>query len=459
MTSKVEELEKEKIGSLIASYSIPAIIGMVVMASYNIVDRIFVGRGVGTDAITAIAITFPVNIVIIGFGQLIGMGSMALISITLGQKKKEEAERILGNAFSLVILISLSISTLIYFTMSPLLSILGGVGVVHNLALQYLSVVILGIPFQFVTFSLNGIIRAEGSPKMALVTILISGILNTIFNPIFIFLFHMGIRGSALATVIAQFIGAIWVISYFSGKRSYLNLKQLSFDPKIVWRIFSIGVSPLIMQVAGSFITFIFNKTLFTYGGNLAIAVMGIGSSFIMLIMMPLYGLNQGLQPIIGYNYGARQIGRVLETLRKGIIIATSVCVVGFLAAMFFSTAIISLFNSDDEELIRLGARALKIVLLMLPIYGFQVVSWAYFQAVGKPKQSIILTTTKQILFVIPLILILPHFFGLDGVWMAAPIADFLAACLAGVLLFVELKRLRDLENEPIVDVSQVHAH
>jgi Na+-driven multidrug efflux pump len=269
----------------------------------------------------------------------------------------------------------------------------------------------------------------------------------------------MGIQGSALATVIAQLIGAIWVVAYFMGKRSYLKLARISLDRKIVWRIFSIGVSPFVMQVAGSFITFIFNKTLYSFGGNVAVAVMGIGTSFIMLIMMPLYGLNQGLQPIIGYNYGARHIPRVLEALRLGVIISTAVCLVGFLAAMFFSTQIISLFNSDDEHLIRLGARALKILLLMLPLYGFQIVSWAYFQAVGKPKQSLILTTTKQVLFVIPLILILPHYFALDGAWMAAPVADFLAACLAAVMITTEVRRLKHLEDEPKVEPGRALVH
>jgi len=336
--------------------------------------------------------------------------------------------------------------------MGPLLSLLGGVGEVHDLALLYLSVLIFGIPFQFVSFSMNGIIRAEGSPTMALVTILISGFLNIILNPIFIFLLHMGIRGSALATVLSQIIGAVWVLVYFSGTRSYLKLRRLSFDRSIVWRILAIGISPLIMQVAGSFITFIFNKTLFSFGGNLAIAVMGIGTSFMLLIGMPLYGLNQGLQPIIGYNYGARHFGRVREALRKGIIIATSVCLFGFVVTMLFSTEIMSVFNSDDAELIRMGARALKIFLFMLPLAGFQIVSWAYFQAVGRPKQSLILTTTKQVLFVIPLVLILPHFFGLDGVWVAVPIADFLAACLAATMLFLEARRLRDLEKNLIVE-------
>jgi putative MATE family efflux protein len=447
MVANIEALEKQKIGRLIADYSVPAIIGMLVMASYNIVDRVFVGRGVGTTAISAIAITFPINIVIMGFAQFVGMGSTALVSIKLGEKNKEEAERIVENGFLMALCISVSLAVLISLTMDPFVTLLGGRGEVHTYATQFLSIMILGIPFQFTSFALNGVIRAQGSPRIALVTILISGILNMILNPVCIMVLHLGIRGSAIATVIAQFVGAAWVIIYYVGGWSYLRLRRLSFEPHIVSKISMIGVSPLIMQVAGSLIMFVFNKTLYTYGGNLAIAAMGIGMSLMMIVMMPIYGLNQGIQPIIGFNYGAKHIDRVKETFRKGIFIATSVCVAGFLAVMLFSTDIVALFNSADTEFIALGGRAMKIAVLMLPLNGFQVVSWAYFQAVGKPKQAMILTVTKQVLFVIPLVVILPQFFGLDGVWIAMPISDFLAACLAAVLLFIEMRRLRELKN------------
>jgi putative MATE family efflux protein len=447
MIANIEALEKHKIGKLIADYSIPAIIGMLVMASYNIVDRIFVGRGVGTTAISAIAITFPVNIVIMGFAQLVGMGATALVSIRLGEKKKEEAERVVANGFMMAVAISVSLSLLIFLTMDPLVALLGGTGEAHSYAKQFLSIIILGIPLQFVTFALNGVIRAQGSPRIALVTILISGILNIILNPICILALHLGIRGSAIATVISQFVGAVWVMIYFTGHWSYLKLRMMSVDWQVINKITMIGVSPLIMQVAGSLIMFVFNKTLYTYGGNLAIAVMGIGMSLMMVVMMPIYGLNQGIQPIIGFNYGAKHIDRVQETLRKGIVIATTVCIAGFLAVILFSASIVGLFNAEDKEFIALGARALKIAVLMLPLNGFQVVSWAYFQAVGKPKQAMILTTTKQILFVIPLVVLLPKFFGLDGVWIAMPVADFLAASLAAILLIIELRRLRELKS------------
>jgi putative MATE family efflux protein len=458
MTKNIEALENHKIGKLIADYSVPAIIGMLVMASYNIVDRVFVGRGVGTIAISAIAITFPINIVIMGFAQLVGMGSTALVSIKLGEKKKEEAEKIVENGLLMALCISVSLSVLISLTMDPLVTLLGGTGDAHTYATQFLSIMILGIPLQFISFALNGVIRAQGSPRIALVTILISGILNMILNPIFIMVLHLGIRGSAIATVISQFVGATWVIIYFTGRWSYLKLRRISFDRDIISRITMIGVSPLVMQVAGSLIMFVFNKTLYTYGGNLAIAAMGIGMSLMMIVMMPIYGLNQGIQPIIGFNYGAKHIDRVIETFRKGIILATTVCIAGFLAVMLFSADIVALFNAEDTQFIALGGRALKIAVLMLPLNGFQVVSWAYFQAVGKPKQAMILTMTKQILLVIPLVIILPGYFGLDGVWIALPISDFLAACLAATLLILEVRRLRELRISFTAKPKEVEA-
>lgn len=447
MVSKVHSLGQNKINKLIAEYSIPAIIGMMVMASYNIVDRVFVGRGVGTLAISGIAITFPINIVIMGFGQMVGMGAISLISIKLGEKKKDEAEKILENAFLLSVLISLTLVGLVYFTMDPLLTLLGGTGQVHKNAADYMYIMLIGAPFQFLMFALNGIMRSEGKPKMALATILISGLLNIALNPIFIMIFHLGIKGSAIATVISQILGALWVMLYYTGNRSLLKIRHFSLNFNIIRKITSIGASSLIMQVAGSFIFFMFNKILLQYGGDVAVAAMSICMSIMMFIMMPVYGINQGIQPIIGYNYGAMQLDRVKETFKKGVFLATAICTVGFIIIMFFSIQIIHLFNSKDAVLISMGAYALKVFLISLPLAGFQVVSWAYFQAVGKAKQSMILTLTKQILLIIPLVIILPRYMGLKGIMAAGPIADIFAAILTLILLLIESKRLKVMER------------
>lgn len=447
MSANIQALGKDKINKLIASYSIPSIIGMVVMASYNIVDRIFVGRGVGSLALSGIAVSFPINVLIMGFAQLVGMGTVSVLSIKLGEKDYKAADRILSNAITLSLLIALALSISIYAFMSPILTLLGGTGEAHTYAMQYLAIILPGIPLQFIPFALNGAIRAEGNPKMALYTMLISGILNIILNPVFIMILHLGVRGSALATVISQAVSSTWVLAYFMSSRSHLKLHGLAFDKQIMSRIISIGVSPLITQIAGSFIFFIFNRTLLQYGGNSAIAVFSISMSIMMLIMMPIYGLNQGIQPIIGYNYGAKEFGRVKETFKKGVFIATAICCIGFAAVMLFSTHIVRLFIANDAALVALGARSMTIAMLVLPLSGFQFVSWAYFQSVGKPKQAIALTVTKQVLLVIPLIFILPRFFKLDGAWMVQPITDVTAGILTIILLLIERKRLNGMEK------------
>jgi len=450
MTERIKALESGKINKLIANFSIPAIAGMLVMASYNVVDRIFVGRGVGTLAISGVAITFPIVIILMGFGMLVGMGAMSLISLKLGEKKKEDAENILNYAFLFSIVISLILVAAIYFTLDPLIILFGGTGEVYKYAEEFLRVFIIGIPFQFLAFSLNGIIRSQGDPKTALWTMLISGILNIILNPIFIFVLHMGVRGSAWASVISQFVGAAWVVAYFISKRSFIKIKFRipKFDYAIVRRMFAIGFSPFMMQIAGSFIFFIFNRTLLVYGGDTAVAAMAIGNSIVMFIMMPIFGLNQGIQPIIGFNYGAKNIHRVKETVRKGITLATIICSAGFIVVMLYSIDIVRVFSANDMNLVTMGSHGMKIFLLMLPLSGFQIVSWAYFQAVGKPRQSLILTLSKQVLLIIPLVLILPHFFKLDGIWMAVPIADFISALLAGTLMLLELRKLKLIEEK-----------
>ncbi len=450
MTKNIQALEHGKITRLIFDFSWPSMVGMLVMASYNIVDRIFVGRGVGTLALTGIAISFPITLLIIGSGMLIGIGALARVSHKLGEKKKEDAEKILGNAVVLSLIVSILVSGTVYLFMEPLLTMLGGTGLVHKYASDFMHVFLFGIIFQIFSFALNGIIRAEGNPKMALYTLLISGLLNIALNPIFIMVFHWGIKGSAYATLISQFIGAAWVLYYFTKGNSYLKLKYstLKLDLKIIGSISSIGISPFVMQVAGGILIILFNKTLLEYGGDTAVAAMAIGNSIMMIIMMPIFGLNQGIQPIIGFNYGAKNLQRVKETLSKGIFIATSICIVGFAVVMLFSYNIVSIFSANDQSLVRIGAHGIKIYLLLLPLNGFQIVSWAYFQAVGKPSQAMILTITKQVLLLIPLILILPSFYQLDGVWMAGPIADFFSACIAGGLLLVEAKRLKTIENE-----------
>ena len=438
-----QQLGEEKIGKLLLRFSIPAIIGMLVNGLYNIVDRVFVGQGVGALALSGIAISFPFTLAIMAFGMLIGIGATAVISIRLGQQKKEEAEQIVGNAFVLLLGISLSITLLGYIFMDPLLILFGASTEVIPYAKQYLTVLLWGAVFQTIGFGMNNFIRAEGNPKIAMYTMVLGAVLNTILNPLFIFGLHLGVAGSALATVISQFITAGWVLFYFLGSRALLKLrlKNLRLKRLFVKDILAIGISPFSMQLVGSIVTILLNKTLVSYGGDLSIAAMGVINSIAMLIFMPIFGIGQGAQPILGYNYGARKYGRVKQTLKLSVIGATAVMIFGFIVVELFPVAIMSLF-SKDPELIRIGSNGLRIFLVMLPIIGFQVTAVNYFQATGKPRKSLFLSLSRQLIFLVPMLLILPKFWGLTGVWLAGPVADFASAGLTVVWLSKDLKQL-----------------
>jgi putative MATE family efflux protein len=445
-------LEKEKIGKLLFQFSLPAIIGMMVMASYNIVDRIFVGRGVGALAISGIAITFPAIIIFMAFAMLVGIGATAVISIRLGEKKIEQAEQTLGNALTLAIIISIVLTAVFYSFLDPILVAFGGSGEVFQYAKDFSMVMLVGGVFQMVSFTMNNIIRGEGNPKMAMTTMIIGAVLNTILNPIFIFGLHWGIRGSAWATVFSQGVSTVWVLAYFFGKKSHVHFhfKNLKLKKDIVLKIFSIGISPFTMQIAASIVIIIFNKSLAHYGGDLAVASMAITNAVAMFIVMPIFGINQGIQPIIGYNFGAKLFHRVRKVFVLGLYASTIICIIGFIVVMIFSENIVQFFEKGNEELLNIGSRALRIYMLMLPFVGYQIVNAGYFQAVGKAKNAMILTVTRQVVFLIPAILILPHFFNLDGVWIAGPVADGMSAILSGIFLYNEMRLLKKLERENI---------
>jgi putative MATE family efflux protein len=445
-------LEKEKIGKLIFQFSLPAMIGMMVMASYNIVDRIFVGRGVGALAISGIAITFPVIIIFMAFGMLVGIGATAILSIRLGEKNIKDAEQTLGNALTLAVLVSIILTAIFYAFLDPLLVAFGGSGEVFQYAKDFSQIMLIGGVFQMISFTMNNLIRGEGNPKMAMTTMIIGAVLNTILNPIFIFLLHWGIRGSAWATVISQGASSAWVLLYFFNKKSHVHFHfaNLKLRKNIVFKIFSIGVSPFIMQISASVVIIVFNKSLEYYGGDMAIASMAITNAIVMFIVMPIFGINQGIQPILGYNFGAKLFHRVKRVFELGIMASTVICVIGFIVVMIFSDTIVGFFAKDNAELIQMGSRALRIYLLMLPFVGYQIIGAAYFQAVGKPKYSMIFTVSRQVVVLIPAILILPHFFSLDGVWAAGPVADGLSAILSGVLLYNEMRILKKMSSQSL---------
>ncbi len=429
---------------LLLTFSAPAIAGMMVQALYNLVDRIFVGQAVGTLGIAGIGVSFPFMLILLAFGMLIGYGGTALVSIRLGEQKKDEAERVLGNVAVLLAGAAVLLTTLGLALLVPLLKLFGASEQILPYARDYLQIIVLGCVFQVIGFGLNAVIRGEGNPRIAMVTMLIGALVNMVLDPLFLFGFGWGMRGAAAATVIAQAISALWVLSYFLGRRSLLGLhvRNLRLRWSICASILAIGSPIFAMQIAGSALNAIMNHQLRIYGGDLAISVMCIIHAVVMFIAMPIFGLNQGAQPIIGYNYGALRFDRVKRTLQAAVLTATAICTAGFLVVMLFPAQLIWLFNRDDPALAALGVHAMRRCLVMLPLVGFQVVGSSYFQAVGKPKPAMLLSLSRQVLLLIPAVLVLPRFFGLDGVWAALPTADLLASILTGTWLFLELRHL-----------------
>lgn len=445
-----KQLGEEKILKLLIKFSLPAIIGMLVNALYNVVDRAFIGNKLGENGIAGITVGFPIMLVIMAFAMLVGIGATSLFSIKLGEQKREEAETILGNGLVLLIFVSATISGLGLMFIDPLLMRIGASPDVLPYAREYLQVILWGTTFMCIGFGMNNFIRAEGNPKIAMITMFIGAALNIILDPIFIYVFEWGMRGAALATVISQAFSAAWVLGYFFLGKSSVKIHLRNLKPKlnIASRIVVLGFAPFAMQIAASFVNAFMNIRLETYGGKTAVAAMGIVGSIATLILMPMFGINQGAQPIIGYNYGAKRYDRVKETFKLAAIAATIIAVLGFSAAMSFPGQLVSIFNRKNADLIEFGAYAMRIFSMFFPLVGFQIVGSTYFQAIGKPVHSTVLSLSRQVLLLVPALFILPMFYGLNGVLFAVPVADMGSAIITGLLLFAEFRRLGASEEK-----------
>jgi putative MATE family efflux protein len=437
-------LASGRIPALLLSFSAPAIVGMLAQAAYNLIDRVFVGHALGHNGIAGTTVTMPCMLILMGFGMLVGFGGGALVSIRLGEQRRDEAERVLAHVLMLLVAISAVLTVLGLVWLDPILRVCQASPVVLPYAHDYLQMIVLGTVFQVVGFGMNAIIRGEGNPKTAMFTLLIGVLLNAILAPLFIFTFQWGMRGAGLATVIAQAVSALWVISYFFSGRSLLRVRAryLKIDWPLTGKIMAIGSPPFAMQIAASVMNILLNHQLHRFGGDLAISVMGIIYTVVLMICMPIFGLNQGAQPIIGYNYGAQQFDRVKQALLTAILAATATTTVGFFLAMVFPAGLIRIFDPRDSALLELGQHAIRISTAMLPMVGFQIVSAGYFQAVGKPKHAMLLMLSRQVLILIPAVTILPSLFGLNGVWLAMPTSDLLSSLLTAAWLAFELRHL-----------------
>ncbi|MDD3223359.1 MAG: MATE family efflux transporter [Clostridium sp.] len=443
------ELGREGIVKLLFRFSIPSVIGMVVNALYVVVDRVFVGRGVGPLALSGVGITLPLTNIIMAAGMLIGGGGGALVSLKLGQKRKKSAEKIVGNSIILTIIISLFVTVVCLLFQEPILRVLGASNDTMIYAKQFSTILILGTVLQNVGFGMNPIIRAQGDPKMAMKMMLTASVLNCIINPLLIFVVKLGVRGSALATITSQTMCSLWVLFYFTKGKSNLKLRKenLKLDSRIVKEILSIGMSPCAMQIAASMVTIILNTSLNKYGGDLGVASFALINSIAILFVMPLLGVNQGAQPIIGYNYGAKNIKRVKKTIFYACGVNLIIAIMGFAIVHISPTNIVEIFNTNDPALIKMASNGLSLFLMMFGFVGLQASITNYYQAVGKPKHSMFLSLSRQILILIPLVLILPRFLKLNGVWIAGAASDLLSTILAVIFFVFEIKRLNKIDK------------
>ena len=442
------ELGTEKIGKLLMKYAGPAIIAMTASSLYNMIDSIFIGHGVGPLAIAGLAVTFPLMNLSAAFGTLVGVGASTILSVLLGQKNYDVANKVLGNVVTLNIIIGLVFMSVALTFLDPILYFFGASENTIVYAREYMQVILLGNVITHLYLGLNNQLRASGNPRMAMNLTIMTVILNVIFAPLFIFVFEMGIRGAALATVIAQFVALVVILRYFSnqGRLLHFQKRNLRLDRRIAKDSLSIGLAPFLMNSAACLVTLFINQQLKSYSGDLAIGAYGIVNRISFLFIMINMGLNQGMQPIAGYNYGARKYSRVKEVYKKTVKYATLVAMIGFVVSIAFPHAAVSVFTSD-AELIELAAKGLVLINLMLPLVGFQMVTSNLFQCLGMINKSIILSMSRQLLFLLPLLYVMPMFLDAKGIWLSFPISDFLASMVTFIMLMGLLRKLRKLND------------
>lgn len=441
-------LNDKNIKRLLIKLSLPAIVGMFVISFYNIVDTIFVGRGVGTIGIAALAITFPIQMIVGAIGQMIGIGGASLLSRTLGTENYEKANKILGNVIASVTVLSLTITFLGFLFLDDMLKLFGATKTLLPYAKVYLKFILMGIFMHSLAMALNNLVRAEGKAKIAMTTMILAALVNIGLDALFIFGLKMGIRGAAIATLIAYHSAALFLLIYFFMGKSILKIRfrEIRFEQSIQKEIFAIGISPFIRMSAMSLLVILLNNTLGKFGGDLAIAVYGIIMRILMFILTPVMGISQGLQPIAGFNYGAKNYKKTKESVKLAMIASTTIVTAGSLILYLFPKTLLGIF-SDDSELIKFGEEALHLIVLAFPTIGFQMMGTTLFQAMGKAAQTFILTLSRQFIFLIPLVIILPRFFQITGVWISFPIADLLSALLTFFMLNTLRNRFTPITN------------
>jgi putative MATE family efflux protein len=453
-------LGTEPVGKLLLKFSIPAITGMLVNALYNVVDRIFVGQGVNEIALGGLSLVLPLMTIGMAFAMLFGIGAANMISMRLGQGRQQDAENALDHCFFLLIGVSIVMTAIGLNFIDPILSLMGAAEGSEALgyARDYFRIILYGMVFFMVSFGLSHCTRAQGFPAVTMIGMILGAVLNTILDPIFIFVFKWGVEGAAWATIISQFVSALYLILFITNKKAVVRLRPLSFKPdfSIVMQIMAFGSAQFLLQFLMSAVQLLNNTSVGWYGaaslgvangGDVALSGMNINGSILMLILMPVFGINQGAQPILGYNYGAKLFRRVLRAYLGAIAAATTICVFGFAIVQIFTVQLVRVFAPDGSDaLMRFAPRAMRIMMLLLPLSGFQIVSTNLFVVTGRPKVSIFLSMLRQCIALIPCLLIFGKIWGLWGVVAAAPVADGFSFLLTGTLIYFEIKKLRSVK-------------
>ncbi len=451
-------LGTKPIGKLLVQYSVPAIIASVATSLYNIVDSIFIGRGVGAMAIAGLAITFPLMNLVIAFCTLIAVGGATISSIFLGQKNIARATDVVNNVLSLCLIHSVVFGGLTFIFLDQILFFFGATEETISYAREFMQIILLGTPISYVFIGLNNLMRATGYPKKAMISALLSVGVNIVLAPIFIFTLDWGIKGAALATVCGQSAAFVWVLAHFMSKKSFVHFR---LDCKwltggIIKRIYAIGLSPFLMNVCACIVVIFINKALLDYGGdagNLCVGAYGILNRTTMFFVMVVFGVTQGMQPILGFNYGAGQWERVMRTLKIGIGLGVAITTVGWIVTELLPNTVSSLFTTDST-LIEIARRGFRIYFICYPVVGCQIVIQNFFQSVGKPKLSIFLSLTRQLIFLIPFLIIFPRFFGVDGVWASMSASDIIAFLFAVGTLIYEAKKHKKMQKPAQVSES-----
>lgn len=444
-----DRLGTKRIGALLFEFSFPATIAMMVNALYNMVDRMFIGHAEGLESLglTALTVSFPIMMIMMGLALMFGAGGASLFSIRLGEKDRQGAEKVLGNSIAMIFITSFLFMVMALANIEGLLKLFGASKESMPYAVEYMRIILYASVLQGPAVGMNHFMRADGSPKTAMVSMFIGAGFNIVFDYVFIFIFNMGMTGAALATIGGQGLSALWGLSYFLSKRSNMRLriKNMAIDFRLVGKTVLAGLPSFSNQISGSIVSLILNNRLGYYGGDVAIGGIGAINSLQQLLVLPTIGISHGAQPIIGYNRGAGNYRRIRETLGKAILAATVLGTLGFAATRLFPEQLIGIFGKE-EEFISFGVSAIGIWMLLLPTIGTQIIGSLYFQAVGKPKISLLLTLTRQILVLVPMVFILSSINGLNGILIAAPISDGISFTITAIFLIMELHRLNGLE-------------